>query len=81
MVFVVDPMYSFDKEEQYIRVEDTIVVTADGCERLTGAAPIDLDEVEAVMKLPSNFEPGTLGQDFRRTFQVSLWSGALHPLP
>lgn len=53
MVFVVDPMAMFRDRQQYIRVEDTIVVTRDGCERLTGAAPIELDEVEALMKQPS----------------------------
>ncbi len=53
MVFVVDPMAMFTDRQQYIRVEDTIVVTRYGCERLTGAAPIDLDEVEALMKEPS----------------------------
>lgn len=52
-VFVVDPMAMFTDRQQYIRVEDTIVVTRDGCERLTGTAPIDLDEVEALMKEPS----------------------------
>ncbi len=53
MVFVVDPMAMFLDRQQYIRVEDTIVVTRDGCECLTGAAPIELDEVEALMKEPS----------------------------
>jgi len=38
------------------------VVTRDGCERLTGAAPIELDEVEALMKQPSSFPlSGNLG--------------------
>lgn len=55
MVFVVDPMAMFRERSQYIRVEDTIVVTRDGCERLTGAAPIELDEVEALMTQPSGF--------------------------
>lgn len=53
MVFVVDPMAMFSDRQQYIRVEDTIVVTRDGCEILTGAAPIELDEVEKLMKEPS----------------------------
>jgi Xaa-Pro aminopeptidase len=56
MVFVIDPMTMFQEESQYIRVEDTVVVTHDGCERLTGAAPIELDEVEELMKQPSRFE-------------------------
>ncbi|HAS81131.1 MAG TPA: hypothetical protein DCS43_00255 [Verrucomicrobia bacterium] len=52
MVFVVDPMAMFTDRQQYIRVEDTIVVTRNGCECLTGAAPIELDEVEVLMKEP-----------------------------
>lgn len=52
LVCVVDPMVWCESEHQYIRVEDTIVVTSDGCERLTGAAPIELDEVEELMKQP-----------------------------
>lgn len=60
MVFVVDPMAMFRERSQYIRVEDTIVVTRDGCERLTGAAPIELDEVEALMRQPGSF-PMTVG--------------------
>ena len=61
MVFVVDPMAMFRDTSQYIRVEDTIVVTSDGCERLTGAAPIELDEVEELMKQPSSFNLDLLG--------------------
>lgn len=55
MVFVVDPMAMFHEHQQYIRVEDTVVVTRDGCERLTGPAPIDPDETEELMKQPSSF--------------------------
>jgi Xaa-Pro aminopeptidase len=54
-VCVVDPMVWCEPQRQYIRVEDTVVVTAKGCERLTGAAPIELDEIERVMKQPSLF--------------------------
>jgi len=37
------------EERLYIRVEDTIVVTEDGIENLTSGAPLELDEVEALM--------------------------------
>ena len=52
MVLSVDPMFWIEPEQQYIRCEDTILVTDDGCEVLTGAAPLDCDEIEAVMKQP-----------------------------
>jgi hypothetical protein len=34
----------------YVRVEDTVVVTRDGVEVLTGDAPLDLDDIEATMR-------------------------------
>ncbi|MDP6522740.1 MAG: Xaa-Pro peptidase family protein [Kiritimatiellia bacterium] len=54
-VCAVDPMVWCEPEHQYIRVEDTVVVTSDGCERLTGAAPIEIDEIEELMKQPGTF--------------------------
>jgi len=48
-VCALDPMVWCKPEHQYIRVEDTIVVTADGCERLTGDAPFEIDQIEALM--------------------------------
>ena len=38
------------EEELYIRVEDTVVVTEQGIENLTAAAPLELDDVQAVMR-------------------------------
>ena len=48
--FAVDPQMRVPEEDLYIRVEDTVVVTEDGVEILTGSAPWDLDEVEKLMK-------------------------------
>ncbi len=55
LVLVVDPMIWCEPEQHYIRVEDTIVVTRDGCERLTGDAPFEPDAIEALMKEHSSF--------------------------
>ena len=50
MVFAVDPQMRVPEEELYIRIEDTVVVTRDGVDILTGMAPWDLDDVEALMQ-------------------------------
>jgi Xaa-Pro aminopeptidase len=52
MVFAVDPQMFVPEEKLYIRIEDTVAITATGYENLTGAAPIELDDVEKLMKEP-----------------------------
>lgn len=49
-VFAVDPQLWIPEERIYLRVEDTVVVTEGGCEVLTGAAPLEIDEIEALMR-------------------------------
>lgn len=55
LVFSVDPMLWVPEERLYVRCEDTVVVTADGIENLTAAAPLDPSAIEATMS-----EPGLL---------------------
>jgi len=50
IVFSVDPQMRIPEERLYIRAEDTVAVTDDGIENLTGAAPIELDDVEKLMR-------------------------------
>lgn len=49
MVFSVDPMTWIPEEELYIRCEDTVLITRTGIENFTAAAPLEMDDVEAVM--------------------------------
>jgi Xaa-Pro aminopeptidase len=52
LVFSVDPMIWIPDERLYVRVEDTVAVTEDGVENLTGFVPLALDDVEALMQQP-----------------------------
>jgi len=56
MVVAVDPMVWLDDAPHgYVRVEDTVLITEDGCESLTRSAPFELDEIEELMKQPGQF--------------------------
>ena len=55
VVFTVDPQMWGPEERLYVRVEDTVVVTDGGIENLTSGAPLELDDVEAVMREESRF--------------------------
>ena len=56
LVISVDPMMWVPEERLYVRVEDTVVVTGDGIENLTGFVPYALDEVERVMREPGRMQ-------------------------
>jgi len=56
MVIVVDPMIWLENvPHTYVRVEDTVVITEEGCDRLTAGSPLELDDVEAMMAQPGQF--------------------------
>jgi Xaa-Pro aminopeptidase len=50
LVFALDPELVVPEEQIYIRVEDTVAVTTDGCENLTADCPREMDEVEALLR-------------------------------
>lgn len=52
MVFANEPYAVFPEENLGVRVEDTILITEDGCENLTAGIPREIAEIEALMKKP-----------------------------
>jgi Xaa-Pro aminopeptidase len=56
MVFSIDPQMWVPEVDTYIRVEDTVLVTTDGVEVMTAAAPLELDDVEALMREPGQLQ-------------------------
>ena len=50
LVFALDPQMWIPEEKIYVRVEDTVVITDSGAENLTPQCPLELDEVEALMR-------------------------------
>lgn len=49
-VITIEPGY-YDKDAEWgIRIEDIYLVTKDGCERLSAAAPREVEEIEKIMK-------------------------------
>jgi Xaa-Pro aminopeptidase len=50
MVFAIEPGLYYPEEGFGIRIEDTILITKDGCEVLTKDVPKEIDEVERLLK-------------------------------
>jgi len=50
MVFACDILAVFPEENLGVRVEDTVLITKDGCENLTPGLPRSIDEIEALME-------------------------------
>ena len=50
MVFANEPLVIYADENLGVRVEDTILITEDGCENLTAGIPREVKEIEALMK-------------------------------
>jgi len=52
MVFANEPLVVYPEENLGVRVENTILITEDGCENLTAGIPRTVEEIEAIMKKP-----------------------------
>ena len=50
MVFAIEPGVYYPEKGLGIRIEDTILITADGCEVLTKDVPKEIEDVERLMK-------------------------------
>ena len=53
MMFTLEPGLYFDELQLGIRIEDTLLVTRDGCEVLTASIPKTVEEIEAFMQARS----------------------------
>jgi Xaa-Pro aminopeptidase len=49
MVFAIEPALYYPEKNLGIRVEDTVLITATGCEVLTRDVPKDIDEIEKLL--------------------------------
>jgi Xaa-Pro aminopeptidase len=52
MVFTIEPALTIADERIYIRLEDPVVITATGFEHLSAGLPMEIDDVERVMREP-----------------------------
>lgn len=52
MVFTIEPALTIADERIYIRLEDAIVITATGIDHLSSALPMEIGEIERVMREP-----------------------------
>jgi Xaa-Pro aminopeptidase len=50
MVFANEPLAVFPAENLGVRVENTVLITADGCENLTDGIPREVRDIEEFMK-------------------------------
>ena len=52
MAFTIEPALTIADERIYIRLEDAIVITETGIEHLSATLPMEIDEIEKVMREP-----------------------------
>ena len=55
MVFTIEPALTIPDERIYIRLEDVILITETGYENLSGSLPMEIEEIEKLMREPGIF--------------------------
>ena len=55
MIFTIQPALTIPDERIYIRLEDMILITETGYENLSGNLPMEIDEIEKLMREPGIF--------------------------
>ena len=63
-VFSIDPQLRVPEENLYLRFEDTVVVTATGVENFTDFLPMELDELERVVRETGVVQKVPAGREF-----------------
>jgi len=61
MVFTIEPAMQIPEEHLGIRLEDMILITESGYENLSAFVPVEIDEIERMMREPglSKKQPST----------------------
>jgi Xaa-Pro aminopeptidase len=58
MVFTIEPALTIPEDRLYIRLEDVLVITADGYENLSSFVPVEPDAIERLMAEPGLADAG-----------------------
>ena len=56
MMFTIEPALTIPAERVYVRLEDAILITADGYENMSGFVPVEPDAIERLMAEEGMFE-------------------------
>jgi Xaa-Pro aminopeptidase len=57
MMFTIEPALTIPEERVYVRLEDAILITADGYENMSAFVPVEPDAIERLVAEEGMFEP------------------------